>query len=115
MPEEWRIALEQSNLSKSDIVNNHDAVINCLNYQFQTPPLPTLNDMLDVDKMLKDSTLSTPRASRIENFFINEDPRQYYRGLKEVLGEGGFSTVYAPFPTLLSVDTKPRISKQKKL
>ena len=30
----------------------------------------------------------------LEKFIRKEDPKRYYRGLNEVIGEGGFSTVY---------------------
>ena len=48
--------------------------------------------MLDVNEMLRDSGCS-PFASRLESFIRDEDPKLYYRGIKEMIGEGGFSTV----------------------
>ena len=86
LPDEWRIALETSKISKTEVIQNHDAVINVLNYQFTQPAGPTAKDML------RDSGCS-PFASRLESFIRDEDPKLYYRGIKEMIGEGGFSTV----------------------
>ena len=92
LPEEWRLALEASNISKTEIIQNHDAVINVLNYQFKEQPMPTAKDMMDVDAMLRDSAPSLT-ASWVESFIREEDPKLYYRGIKEMIGEGGYSTV----------------------
>lgn len=92
LPDEWRIALETSKISKTEVIQNHDAVIKVLNYQFTQPAGPTAKDMLDVNEMLRDSGCS-PFASRLESFIRDEDPKLYYRGIKEMIGEGGFSTV----------------------
>ena len=93
LPDEWRLLLESSNISKDDVINNGEAVINALAYQFKPEVIPTAQDMLDMDAMLRDSKCVL-FGSFIESF-IREDPKEYYRGLKEVLGEGGYSTVYA--------------------
>lgn len=58
LPEEWRTALENSSLSKDEIMNNSKAVINVLTYQFSQPPEPTVKDMLDVNALLNDSIIS---------------------------------------------------------
>lgn len=92
LPEEWRLALEASDISKTEVIQNHDAVIHVLNYQFTEEPMPTAKDMLDVDAMLRDSE-SSFASSCLESFIREEDPKLYYRGIKEVLGEGGYSTV----------------------
>ena len=55
LPDEWRLALESSSLSKDEIMNNSDAVINVLTYQFSQPPEPTVGDMLDVNALLSNS------------------------------------------------------------
>ena len=93
LPDEWRLLLESSNISKDDVINNGEAVINALAYQFKPEAIPTAQDMLDMDAMLRDSKCVL-FGSFIESFIREEDPKEYYRGLKEVLGEGGYSTVY---------------------
>lgn len=92
MPDEWRLALEASTISKDEVISHSDAVINVLTYQFRTPPEPTMKDMMDVNAMLHDSKCPFFKSSP-ESFIREEDPRLYYRGLKEVLGSGGYSTV----------------------
>ena len=106
LPEEWRLALEASNISKTEIIQNHDAVIHVLNYQFAEQPMPTAKDMLDMDAMLRDSA-SSLASSSLESFIREEDPKLYYRGIKEMIGEGGYSTVYALLGES-TVDTRQR-------
>ena len=55
LPDEWRLLLESSNISKDDVINNGEAVINALAYQFKPEAIPTAQDMLDMDAMLRDS------------------------------------------------------------
>ena len=62
-------------------------MINVLNYQFKEQPMPTAKDMMDVDAMLRDSAPSLP-TSWVESFIREEDPKLYYRGIKEMIGEG---------------------------
>ena len=83
LPDEWRALLESSDITKDEVIKNGDAVINALAYQFKQEPIPTAKEMMDVDAMLRDKT-----------FIREEDPKEFYLGLNEVIGEGGFSTVY---------------------
>ena len=58
LPDEWRAALEKDGISEDECINNSDAVINCLYYQYNIPEIvPTAKDMLDINNMLNDSTL----------------------------------------------------------
>ena len=55
LPDEWRLVLESSDISKDEVIKNVEAVINALAYQFKQEAVPTAQDMLDMDAMLKDS------------------------------------------------------------
>ena len=92
LPDEWRALLESSDITKDEVIKNGDAVINALAYQFKQDPTPTAKEMMDVDAMLRDSDAAFPR-SLVETFIREEDPKEFYLGLNEVIGEGGFSTV----------------------
>lgn len=92
LPDEWRALLESSDITKDEVIKNGDAVINALVYQFKQDPLPTAKEMMDVDAMLRDSATPFPSSS-LETFIREEDPKEFYLGLNEVIGEGGFSTV----------------------
>ena len=93
LPDEWRALLESSDITKDEVIKNGDAIINALVYQFKQDPTPTAKEMMDVDAMLRDSTSPFPLSS-LETFIREEDPKEFYLGLNEVIGEGGFSTVY---------------------
>ena len=105
LPDEWRKLLESSDITKDEVIKNGDAVINALAYQFRQEPTPTVKEMMDVDAMLRDSASPSPFSS-LETFIREEDPKEFYLGLNEVIGEGGFSTVY-PFRSLSHTATKP--------
>ena len=55
LPEEWQRLLESSDISKDEVINNGEAVINALAYQFKPEAIPTAQDMLDMNDMLNNS------------------------------------------------------------
>ena len=56
MPDEWIEALKANGISRDEVIQNGDAVINALNFNFQTTPLPTAQDLIEMNAILKDGT-----------------------------------------------------------
>ena len=56
VPDEWIEALKANGISRDDVIQNGDAVINALNFNFQTTPLPTAQDLIEMNALLKDGT-----------------------------------------------------------
>ena len=56
VPDEWIEALKANGISRDDVIQNKDAVINALNFNFQTTPLPTAQDLIEMNALLKDGT-----------------------------------------------------------
>ena len=59
--------------------------------------MPTAQDIMDMNALLKDGRMAGWLLEylliSIEKFIKKDDPKAYYRGIKEVIGEGGFSVV----------------------
>ena len=54
VPDEWIDALKANGISRDDVIQNGDAVINALNFNFQKTPLPTAQDLIEMNALLKD-------------------------------------------------------------
>lgn len=82
---EWETALLASNISKDDIVQNGNAVLDVLNYHFGREERD-YTVQADTDTML----------SEIKRYSVlcKEDPCVRYGPITEKLGVGAFSTVY---------------------
>jgi len=82
LPAEWRALLKTSQISKEEVVQNPQIVLDVLNFQMQGPP-----PVLPSQQTLKS-------AQEAASQFIKTDPNKVYKKIKK-LGEGASGVVYS--------------------
>ena len=82
LPAEWRALLKTSQISKEEVAQNPQVVLDVLNFQMQGPP-----PMLPSTETLKS-------AQEAASQFIKTDPNKVYKKIKK-LGEGASGVVYS--------------------
>lgn len=82
LPPEWRALLKTSQISKEEVQQNPQIVLDVLNFQMQGPP-PVLP-----------STQTLKSAQEAASQFIKTDPNKIYKKIKK-LGEGASGVVYS--------------------
>jgi serine/threonine protein kinase len=82
LPAEWRALLKTSQISKEEVQQNPQIVLDVLNFQMQGPP-PVLP-----------SAQTLKSAQEAASQFIKSDPNKVYKKIKK-LGEGASGVVYS--------------------
>lgn len=82
LPAEWRALLKTSQISKEEVQQNPQIVLDVLNFQMQGPP-PVLP-----------SSQTLKSAQEAASQFIKTDPNKVYKKIKK-LGEGASGVVYS--------------------
>lgn len=82
LPAEWRALLKTSQISKEEVQQNPQIVLDVLNFQMQGPP-PVLP-----------SAQTLKSAQEAASQFIKTDPNKTYKKIKK-LGEGASGVVYS--------------------
>ena len=93
LPDNWKVWLQTSNISKDMAMKNKEALADCFTYmdsQNKPAPLPKVSDFAEELRQGGHGERGSPLAA----FIREEDPLKVYVNINQRLGEGASGTVY---------------------